>query len=372
MKNISINKDARSDKWYVSWIRSDGKQRRKTTKVPVEGGAFGREVLTAKQAKTRALLEGMKIAEKEEESLEKRNNVTVREFLDEYVERRSPYVSKNTYSNHKCAYRRFYAFLGKRADEPIYLIRRDDARRFADLRRQEVRAASAYKDIHCICPAFTDAYDREIIDRNPFARLSIEGDTKDEVIKREAFTLDEIRLIIEKFPPEWSSAVRCCFETYGQRLGDILSLKWGQFDFEKRVVHIKTGKTGLELSQPMRQGFYEWALNEFTRREARVTQYVHPKLYAMSPNRASNQFGELLRSYGIGEVSAEASGKRRRVNSKSFHSIRATCATVLQAAGVSSDMAMKLVGHESESIHRGYVKPDVEQMRRLTDCLPEL
>lgn len=58
---------------------------------------------------------------------------------------------------------------------PIYLIRRDDAKSYAELRRHEVRAASVYKDIHCICPSFGDAYDREIIDRNPFARISIEA-----------------------------------------------------------------------------------------------------------------------------------------------------------------------------------------------------
>lgn len=81
--------------------------------------------------------------------------------------------------------------------------------------------------------------------------------------------------MIATFPPEWSSAVRCCLETFGQRLGDILSLRWEQFDFENRVVNITTGKTGKTLVQPMRQGFVEWA------NKMKSKNLLHPRL-AMS------------------------------------------------------------------------------------------
>lgn len=65
-------------------------------------------------------------------------------------------------------------------------------------------------------------------------------------------------------------------------------------------------------------------------------------------------------------------GKRHSLHSKSFHSIRATAATFLQSAGVAQGMAIKLVGHDSESIHEVYVKPDAELLRRAAEVLPEI
>ena len=35
----------------------------------------------------------------------------------------------------------------------------------------------------------------------------------------EAFTLEEVQLLVEKLPDEWAAAVRCCVGTFGQRLG---------------------------------------------------------------------------------------------------------------------------------------------------------
>ena len=84
--------------------------------------------------------------------------------------------------------------------------------------------------------------DAEVIDRNPCAGVSIPPDRAGEKLHKEAFTLDEIRYMIEHFPPLWSSAVRCSFETFGQRLGDILRVNWNQFDWERRVVRFDTGK----------------------------------------------------------------------------------------------------------------------------------
>lgn len=53
-KNVSINKDSKSDYWFVSFVASDDKQKRRSTKVSVAGGAYKNEKLTVAQAKMRA------------------------------------------------------------------------------------------------------------------------------------------------------------------------------------------------------------------------------------------------------------------------------------------------------------------------------
>ncbi len=370
-KNASINTDPKSKFWYISFTTPDGTQKRRSTKVPVEGGLFKGERLNQKQAKNRALIEGMKIAEKECAVEEEQNNISVRKFLEEYLERRKPYVTKVTHTNMRSASKCFCSSLGSKADKPMHQIKREDAKRFVESRRAEVRANSVRKDVAHLCAAFNDAFDSEIINRNPFSRIQIPQDTTEEKIKKEAFSLEEIRFMIANFPPEWSSAVRCCYETYGQRLGDILALKWDQFDFVNRVVNITTGKTGKVLTQPMRAPFCAWAKAEMEKRGDKPSDLLHPGLYALKVN-ASAEFGSLLRAYKIGVASSPMGGKRRVVNSKTFHSIRATCATTIQSLGISEGMAMKLVGHDSENVHKVYIRPDIEQLREAASALPDV
>ena len=99
-------------------------------------------------------------------------------------------------------------------------------------RRAEVRHNTVKKAIGALRAAFAYAIDEEIIDRNPCDGLKNPPDTKVEKVVHEAFSMEEVRLLIEKLPEEWASAVRCCIGTYGQRLGDVLALRWADGDGE--------------------------------------------------------------------------------------------------------------------------------------------
>ncbi len=368
-KNVTINRDPKSSYWFVSFVTADGRKRR-STKVPVAGGLYKKEFLTKSQAKNRAFIEGMRIAEDECKLAEGFNRVSVRDFLNGYLERRRPYITHATYVNMRGAYKAFNEFLGKRADRPLYEVTRGDAKAFVEMRRKEIRMHSVRKNVTNLCPAFNDAVDSDIIVKNPFVRIKIEPDRDDEKLAHDAFTLDEIKFMVVNFPGEWPSAVRCCYETYGQRIGDIVFLKWKQFDFKRKVVTITTEKTGAFLEQPMRTSFYQWAKMEFETRGSAPEDFVHPYLAGLGSRKASLEFGQLVRLFKIGFVSEKAAGKRRQYNSKTFHCIRATAATLIQTSGASSGMAMKLVGHESEAIHRGYLRPDIEQLRQVAEGLP--
>lgn len=60
------------------------------------------------------------------------------------------------------------------------------------------------------------------------------------------------------------------------------------------------------------------------------------------------------------------------MGSKSFHSVRATCATLIQASGVPQGVAMRLVGHDSDAVHLGYVRPDAVLLREAANAMPAL
>ena len=117
----------------------------------------------------------------------------------------------------------------------------------------------------------------------------------------EAFTLEEVQLLVEKLPDVWAAAVRCCLGTFGQRLGDIRQLRWEPFDWERRVVHITTGKTGRRLQQPMLEGGYQWARERYAWAQAQggdAATWVLPRLRVYS--NPSPEFTQLVRLHGIG------------------------------------------------------------------------
>lgn len=362
--NVIVCRDAKSPYWMAQWTDGRGKRCRRSTKVPVAGGMFGAERLSAAQAKKRALMVALTLAKAEEAEFHAHDNTTVRQLFDKMLSGALGRVSVRTYDNARTLYRQFCEWLGRRADEPLRLITRADVQEYVLYKRGEVRYQTVRKGMTLIRSAFEWAVDSEIIDRNPCARVKIAPDTRDEKIVKEAFTMEEVRYMVRTFPPEWASAIRCCIGVFGQRKADILGLRWAQFDWEERVVRIVTGKVARAMKLPMVDWFYEWARGRYEEALAEggeAAVWVHPTL--RSNSRASQDFVELVRLHGIGKSGSKLGGKRKVWHSKTFHMLRSTCTTLLHAAGVSEGMAMQLVGHASKAIHEVYLRPNDAQLR---------
>ena len=371
-KHLSINKDRLSGYWYVSFAGPDGQMKRRSTKVPHAGGEYKGEKLSPKQAEKRALQVGAKIAEAELAKKQEHNNISVREFLLDYQRKKSAKLSTGGYRNDKAAFALLFAFLGKKADQPLRLLTRKDARAFMEHRRAQVRASTTRRDIGSLKTAFEYAVFDDIVPVNVWHGIRVPSDklTAEDILA-EAFTIDELRYIVDNFPEEWSSAVRCSFETYGQRLGDIRLLRWKQFDWKARVVRFVTGKTGRVLAQPMRAAFYDWAREKYEASGQNDEAFVHPRL-AANTSSVSWEFTLLLEAHGLIKREEKAVANRRRRSNKTFHSIRRTAATLLQCSGVAQGITTKLVGHSSEAIHELYVRPNDEVLRAAAELMPAL
>lgn len=373
LPSISLNTDAKSPFYFASFYGADGKQKRRSTKVPAGGGMYQGRKITATQAKSIALRVAAEIANAEHLEYHAADNRTLRQICEIMLSGKLGRVSLATYNNARTDYKQFISWLGKRADEPIRLITRADIREWVTSRRASVRAQTVRKALSAINAAFAWALDSGIITANPCTGVRVPPDTRDEKVIHEAFTLEEVHLLIAKLPDEWSSAVRCCINTYGQRLRDILSLRWDQFDWAARTVIITTGKTARTLHQPMQPAFYDWARARYDSAQAAggdAAIYVHPTLRLHS--NPSPEFTQLVRLHGIGLAGKSAGGNRRIWHSKTFHSLRATVATMLQVSGVSQGMAMELVGHDSAAVHSAYIRPNADQLRAAASQLPEI
>jgi hypothetical protein len=87
--------------------------------------------------------------------------------------------------------------------------------------------------------------------------------------------------------------------------------------------------------------------------------YVFPsaaRLHELSKGKLSIQFTALLRAHGIVTDSKQnLSGDRRPVSQKSFHSIRHTVVSEMRCNPlITADLSREIVGHDSETVERGY------------------
>lgn len=363
--SFSVFSDAKSPFWLAQLVRPDGSRVKRSTKVPVEGGLFLGERLSKVQARKRALLVAQELAAAVQVEAQRHDNMSVRVLFDTVLKGKLGRLSVATYANARTTYAQFCEWLGKRrAQEPARLVTRADIKLWVADRRAEVRCKTVQHGLYVLRAAFNWALDAELIARNPCDRVSVPPDGKDERVVHEAFSQEEVQVLVEKLPDEWAAAVRCCLGTFGQRLGDIRSLRWDQFDWERRVVIMTTGKTGRRLQQPMLAGFYEWARARYEWAQGLggdAAVWVLPRLRVHS--NPSQEFTQLVRLHGIGLQSGGGQGKRRTWHSKTFHCLRSTVVTMLHANGVSQGMAMELVGHDSPEVHAVYLRPTAEQLR---------
>lgn len=370
---FTLNVDSSSPFWFVSFITPDGRRRRRSTKVPVAGGIVSGERLSPRQAKARAQLIALQLVQAELAKVKNGALPSLRQLFDLMLDGKLGRVSTATYKNAACSYRFFCEWLGVKANWLCSDISRAMIKDWVLFRRSQVRAKTCAKDLSAINAAFSWALDCDFIARNPCVRVSVPPDLPREKVLKEAFSWAEVQLLIDKAPDEWSSAVRCCIETYGQRLGDILALSWSQFDWDARVVNLITGKTARHMRQPMRDSFFAWSRERYACALALggdAAIYVHPTLRLHS--NPSSEFAQIVRMHGIGVVTPARDGRRRAWLSKTFHSLRAAVVTELHAKGVTQAMAMELVGHESVLVHQVYCKPTDKQLAEVGKVLPSL
>ena len=195
--------------------------------------------------------------------------------------------------------------------------------------------------------------------------------------ERRAFTIEEVRRILDVATDEWRSLVLFGLYT-GQRLGDIVALTWSQIDLERDEIRLTTRKTNKPLIVPIAAPLKEHLL-EIVADDPRAP--VHPRAFQnVASNQGivadlSNQFGELLISAGLREAGGgKGVGRsgRRQGQELSFHSLRHTAVSLLKDAGISDAVVMALVGHNTAAMSRHYTHVGKEALANAARSLPEI
>lgn len=350
----------RNNTWYAVWTQN-GKQVARTTNIKAKGPKEKKLAQNAADAMESAAKGNISVSaaidslRKVAETIGMSSAMpTVKEYLQDY----QPNGREANHSNYKRASALFIKWLNADAYKRLDLLTPARCKTFLieQLKRVSYGTVKQYKAV--IDAALNSAIRDAIIDRNPMASVQLhklipEGTKR--ATQRLPFTMDELRIIVNKFPYPWSQLALTSYLTGGQRLGDIAMLKWSQVDFEKKVIHIRTSKTGKDIFSPITP-MLELALKPLQEDGA---EYVFPAVaqqHMRSKGKLSVEFTALLRTYGILEHETETTtGDRRPVSPKSFHSIRHTVVSQMRCnPAITADLSREIVGHDSEAVERGY------------------
>jgi integrase len=199
--------------------------------------------------------------------------------------------------------------------------------------------------------------------------------------RRRPFTVEEIRLLLKNANDEWRGIILCGVYT-GQRLGDIVRLRWNNVDLPGEELRLVTQKTGRTVIVPLAKPLlaYLMALPATDSNAAPV----FPRAFDIVEregrvNNLSNQFYDILAAAGLADersTNKQKEGDGRDVKRKQrglvFHSLRHTATSLLKNAGVSEAVAMDIIGHDSPAISQNYTHVDEDAKRRAMAKLPDI
>ena len=302
---------------------------------------------------------------------------TVRAYCAEWLATKEPETAPRTQVFYRTSTAKFIAFLGERADIPLSELTKGDIVAYRNSLAKSLSARTANHDLKVVRMLFKAAERDELIDHNPaeFVNTVRQRTSSD----KRPFTLAEIQAILSIADPEWQSLIRFGFYT-GQRLGDLVALRWSNIDSARGEIRFVTAKTGRRMIIPLSEGL-RIHIASLTLSD-KTDAVIHPRAFAIleahgNASMLSRQFGELLSQAGLRAAAphrntGKTRSSRRNLNALSFHSLRRTATTLLHEAGIAGAVAQALIGHDSEAIHEHYVNVGRDALQKASAVFPSI
>ena len=371
--------------WMARFYDRNGKRRNRSTKVEAKGEKSRKAALklaeeyeAAANRKRTALQVRKVIAELHQEITgEDLPTLAVRKHVEGWLVTKKPESAPTTYAYYKKATGRFLEFLGSKADEDIAGITRTDIVTFRNLLNETLSGSTVNHNLKAIRGLFKSAQRDHLLAENPTTHVDLVKNDRGRP-KRRAFTLAELKAVAAAANDEWKSMTLFGLYT-GQRLKDIALLTWQQINLETEEIHLTTGKTGRVMILPIPRPLHDHLMAMASSDDPSAP--LHPAAFTISSGKhsgaLSNQFNDLLASIGLRKKRNHTSkgigrSAKREASVLSFHSLRATATTFMHEAGIPAAVVQEIIGHDSEEVHRTYVKVGRDALKKAADSLPQL
>jgi integrase len=308
------------------------------------------------------------------------SQMSVRAFIDDWLERKTPEVASSTLDFYRNAAEKFLGFLGATAEADLTEITRDHITRFRNAEAKRFAPKTVNHQVKFLRMIFRAARRDALVADDPAE--FVDTVRKGNETGRRPFTIGEIKAVLGVADPDWRSMVMFGLYT-GQRLGDIATLTWQNIDLEHGEIRLITRKTRKTLILPIAAPLQRHI--EAMRSSDDPAAPLHPGAFSIvnaqgKSGHLSNQFADLLAEAGLREKKSHRKnvdgmngrGRGSSTGGLSFHHLRHTAVTLMKEAGIPAAVVMELVGHDSEAMSRHYTHVGAEALRKAAESLPDV
>ena len=346
----SIYRKQRSPFWYIQYVESDGTRVNKSTGLRADDP---KETIKARKLRR-------EFSDREDDQADERQ---VRrqtggwDFVPQFLEDDCHGGSAKTLTRYLGAWQWISLFLSERGIRHPRDVRFEHGQQFVDWRKGYVKSNgksvshnTAVLDLKIFGKIVQRAVAMGIMTANPLVRLGISKEDARETPEITKAEFDRILPVLEK-KSEWMQLSFRIGRELGCRLQDT-ALARQNVDFERMVIHFPNPKGGRKkaFSVPLPRSLK--SVLEAVFADGRAVAF-------QMPGQPSVDWREFFDGLGMKHLH--------------FHCLRVTYVTGLARRGVPRAVAMRLLNHGSELVHRLYQRLNVDDLRAYVDTgLPTL
>ncbi len=298
--------------------------------------------------------------------------VSIKNWFAEWLETKDAKKAVSTAVRYRAVCGMFLASLAKKANKQLTSLTADDVQRFLTARLKAGMAPrTAVLDIKILRTCLNAARRQNKIPTNPAEAVDLADLVGEGGVERAVFTTAEVKMLVDAAHDEWPTLILLAYFT-GARLGDCVRLAWQDVDITAGTISYTQSKTGKKVTVPIHP--------ELAAHLDKLASTDDPQPFIM-PHMASLKSGgrhglsegfkRIMRKAGVdGQIVA---GKGvRNISRRSFHALRHSFTSALANAGVAEELRMRLTGHTTKAVHRGYTHHEIESLRSAVGKLPAL
>ncbi len=382
----SVHKRNGSKYFHGAWRTSEKKLRLRSTKQTDHNKAMAvvleweraermAETGTLTEVQAREVLNDI-LKRTESESLK---IVSIETHCRDWIKSKEVGKAAQTATKYRIVIDKFLTELDSLKTKPITALTNRNVEKFVAARKESGLALTTIQqDIKILRSCLRSACKNGLITHNPADMVEL---PKADSVERGTFTAEEVKMLVKEASGEWKSLIQLAYFT-GARMGDCIKMVWTGtrrsrqqhegVDFNKETLTYWTTKVSKLITVPIHRELLKH-LEKLASTDS-TNPYVMPEMASKGPggrHGLSEGFKRIVLKAGLDLEVTEGSGKRN-ICRRTFHALRHSFTSALANAGVPPEVRMKLVGHASEAVHKGYTHHELETLRVALNKLPGL